>query len=62
MKLNLNTPLVPAALFIRYNEAVPAGILKSRAKIQRCTYKIHERRIFLKYFMPYLNLKALVCR
>ena len=62
MKLNLNTPPVPAALFIRYNEAVPAGILKSRAKIQRRAYKIHERKLYLKYFMPYLNLKALVCR
>jgi len=61
MKLNLNTPLVPAALFIRYNEAVPAVILKRRKKIQRRAYKIHEMRLYLKYFMPYLNLKALVC-
>jgi hypothetical protein len=60
MKLNLNPPLVPAAFFIRYNEAVPAGILKSRAKIQRRAYKIHERRLSLKQFIPYLNLKPLV--
>ncbi len=60
MKLNLNTPPVPAAFLFRYNGTVPAGILKRLEKIQRRAYKIDESKLFLRQFIPYLNLKALM--